>query len=195
MRVRPVQAEPGNGPRRITVRVFFDVLGAALIIANAAIIWMAFTKRRVQFSQVMTAPAGFVVRVALMTALLGVWELTQTWPVLGVWAAILVWELAVEATALVRRRARRSATVRVSRVTILGLEPGRWDGSEKVWIDGPDYDGPLRKELARTLQLPEITMSWNREDDRYWVMLSDGKDTRAWVNAALETLGRSPLPA
>ena len=72
--------------------------------------------------------------------------------------------------------------------------PGRFDGGEKVYMALASYDGRLKQELFRMLDLPATTMCWNREGDRIWVLLSDGKDTRAWVNAALAELGRPKLP-
>jgi hypothetical protein len=78
-------------------------------------------------------------------------------------------------------------------MTIPGTEPHRWDGGEKVYIDCADYDVCLKRELFRSLQFPETMMCWNREGDRIWVMLSDGADTRGWVNTALAELGRPAI--
>lgn len=85
------------------MRDFHYATGSLIIALSAAITWMAFTRRGIRARQVATARAGFVVRVALLTAAVGLWDLTAQWAFLVVWLAIIAWELTVQATALVRR--------------------------------------------------------------------------------------------
>jgi len=71
----------------------------------------------------------------------------------------------------------------------------RWVG-EQVYMPRADYDVPLRRELGITLKALIAAghlMAFNYDGDQVWVQLSDGKDTRTWVNAALAELGRPAL--
>jgi hypothetical protein len=75
------------------------------------------------------------------------------------------------------------------------LDPARWTG-EQVYMPHADYDVPLRQALGRAIRqmVPDTLMAFNYEGDQVWVQLSDGKDTRAWINAALAEIGRPALP-
>ncbi|HTX83346.1 MAG TPA: hypothetical protein VME44_14245 [Streptosporangiaceae bacterium] len=63
--------------------------------------------------QVITAPAGWPVRLNAFLVAAGVWTLTNVWAVVAFPAAILVWELAVRLTVL-GRRARHGRASRAS---------------------------------------------------------------------------------
>jgi hypothetical protein len=92
--------------------LFHVVIGTVLIIVsllNARMLYTRLGRRRsTRIRKVMSAPAGFPVRTALLLTAVGVWNLTAGWPVagwpaIGVEVAIIAWETAVQATALARR--------------------------------------------------------------------------------------------
>jgi hypothetical protein len=55
--------------------------------------------------QVMTSPAGWRVRLNVFLVASGVWTLTNKWGVVALPAAVIAWELTVQASARIRRRA------------------------------------------------------------------------------------------
>jgi hypothetical protein len=97
--------------------LFHIVLGCVLIAVSAANARMLFTRlgrrRRTRIRKVMSAPAGFPVRSALLTAALGAWNLTGAWPAVAVMVAIITWEASVQGAAVVRR-ARHGRASRAS---------------------------------------------------------------------------------
>jgi len=95
------------------------ILGTLLIATSAANARLYYTRRlgrrSTRIRKVMSAPAGFPVRSALLLTAVGVWNLTSGWPpagwpVIGVEVAIIAWEATIQATALVRRARRRAPT-------------------------------------------------------------------------------------
>jgi hypothetical protein len=86
------------------------IIGLAGIVAGTvgAVIQFIYLGRG-RVSTVMTAPAGVLVRFSLLVAVNGVRLVTSGWPVLVVFFAIVAWELAVQGTALARRRASRAS--------------------------------------------------------------------------------------
>ncbi len=91
------------------MRVLLEIIGILMISTSAANFRLQLTPRRVSVRQVARTRAGFPARTALLTAALGLWDLTR-WPAaVGAMAAIIVWELAVQATAAVRTRAFRQS--------------------------------------------------------------------------------------
>jgi hypothetical protein len=91
------------------MRVFLEVIGIVLIATSANNFWLQLTRRRVSVRQVARARAGFPARTALLTAALGLWDLTR-WPAAAcVMFAIIAWELVVQATAVVRTRVFRQS--------------------------------------------------------------------------------------
>jgi hypothetical protein len=87
--------------------VLNDVCGSVLVVSSACSAWLLYrrlnTRRGRRVSQVVSAPAAFPVRSALLQFVFGAWLLTGAWPVIVVWAAIIAWELTVQAAAQVRR--------------------------------------------------------------------------------------------
>jgi hypothetical protein len=99
---------------------FHAIIGTLLIATSAANARLYYTRRLGRRSsrirKVMSAPAGFPVRTALLIAAVGVSNLTSAWPaagwpVIGVEAAIIAWEATIQATGLVRRARRRAPSV------------------------------------------------------------------------------------
>jgi len=71
---------------------------------NAGMQFARLSSRRAsRVSQVMSAPAGFPVRLALLSAAVGLWLLIGGWAVDGVMLAIIAWEFTVQLTARVTR--------------------------------------------------------------------------------------------
>ncbi len=89
--------------------VFYEVFWAAFLVSSLACATVLVRRRRYRLSQVISAPAAVPVRLSLAVAVGGLEGLTGAWPLLLVQSAIIAWELTVQTTALVRRRARRSA--------------------------------------------------------------------------------------
>lgn len=69
------------------------------------------TRRASRLRQVATAQSGRFVRFSLVTAMLGLSLLTG-WVGTGLLIVVIAWELVVQGTALVRRRARRAGSAR-----------------------------------------------------------------------------------
>jgi hypothetical protein len=63
--------------------------------------------------QVISAPAGWPVRLNVFAVAAGVWTLTNVWAVVAFPAVVIVWELAVRVTVL-GRRARGGRASRAS---------------------------------------------------------------------------------
>jgi hypothetical protein len=87
--------------------ILTDVLGWVLILVSAINAVLQFTRlgtrRSSRVSQVISAPAGTLVRIALLSVGVGVWLLISGWATVGVMAAIIVWILAVWLAAWIRR--------------------------------------------------------------------------------------------
>jgi len=85
-------------------RILIDVIGAVLITVSVINARMQFTRLRSRrgsrVSQVLSSPAGIGIRVALGSAISGIWLLTGGWALVSVMLAIIAWELAVQVTAL-----------------------------------------------------------------------------------------------
>ena len=110
----PVTLVTGQAPPlEVAVpRILVDVIGSVLIAVTAVNAGMQFARLRRRHhavSQVVSAPAGRPVRLALLAAALGVWLLIGGWAIVGVMWAIIAWELIVDMTALVGRRRRRAS--------------------------------------------------------------------------------------
>jgi hypothetical protein len=87
-------------------RILIDVIGAVLITVSVINARMQFTRLRnhhgSRASQIaLSAPAGIGVRVALGSAVGGIWLLFGGgWAVAGVMLAIIAWEIIVQVTGL-----------------------------------------------------------------------------------------------
>jgi hypothetical protein len=104
--------------RRVTVSVLFDALGSVALLSGAVTAsgQFALLKRRRAASrvrQVISAPAGYLVRLGLLIAEWGALVLTRALAAVSVMLALIAWELTVQVTAQVRR-ARHGRASRAS---------------------------------------------------------------------------------
>jgi hypothetical protein len=94
-------------------RILVDVIGSVLIAVsavNAGVQFARLRRRHHAVLQLVSAPAGWHVRLALLAAAIGVWPLIGGWAIVGVMWAIIAWELIVQMTALVGRSRRARAS-------------------------------------------------------------------------------------
>lgn len=81
-----------------------DLIGSVVIAVGVIGAGIQFTRlggRRM--ARVASAPAGAVVRLALLTAAVGLWLLIGGWTAVAVMYAIIAWELTVQVAAQVSR--------------------------------------------------------------------------------------------